>query len=510
MWPAEVREALEEGSPGRVLEALERFAEVAGSSSSRRRWADLDSEELPPASLFFAGSPGLLREVLDRGPGERVRLSDSEDSSESEDELRPVELPPTSTGDGKGKTPVETGCRKRRRKRRHRHPRRAEGFMADARRGHSPAGPTADARRRRSPDGKSPAGPTADVRRRRSPDGLASPPQPAESSRCSPSAHPARMRGPLDADGFYRVASRKFGHRSTSPRSPRSPRTDWDGLCYNCLRPGHVRARCRYTSRCYNCEGDGHIAAVCREPRRRRTLKRGRSPVSVGRWPRSDDGGSPPRVRRRRRVPAPPLGRRAASADTGSCRSVTTPPTPNSGGSVARADLANSGGSVRMAGATESAPAHPPPSTPPPPPPPPLPQPPPFRAPGRGGPLDEAPNVGSLTAVAVANGLLQEPLTVIPRCLRLQETDDTLASLALVATIAGTRPFISTSMVYQALLDRFEIRNDQVDVRVHEPEDFLVRFAVETMDKGLWGCRGGFSISCCDCFKKHPGTCAEC
>jgi hypothetical protein len=65
-------------------------------------------------------------------------------------------------------------------------------------------------------------------------------------------------------------------------------------------------------------------------------------------------------------------------------------------------------------------------------------------------------------------------------------------------------------MVYQALLDRFEIRNDQVDVRVHEPEDFLVRFAVETMDKGLWGCRGGFSISCCDCFKKHPGTCAEC
>jgi hypothetical protein len=53
--------------------------------------------------------------------------------------------------------------------------------------------------------------------------------------------------------------------------------------------------------------------------------------------------------------------------------------------------------------------------------------------------------------------------------------EDRLGS-ALVATIGGTRPDISTAMVYTFLFARFEITADEVDVRRHAPEDFIVRF----------------------------------
>ena len=108
-------EALVAASPGRLLAALARGPGDPGASSSRPTkadlllgdappspsrpaWADLAGEGLPPAQVFFDGSPGLLREVLDRGPGERVALSDSEDLSESVSEVERGTLPP----DGKG------------------------------------------------------------------------------------------------------------------------------------------------------------------------------------------------------------------------------------------------------------------------------------------------------------------------------------------------------------------------------------------------------------------------
>ena len=76
--------------------------------------------------------------------------------------------------------------------------------------------------------------------------------------------------------------------------------------------------------------------------------------------------------------------------------------------------------------------------------------------------------------------------------MNLQEADDELARLALVATIGGTRPFVSTQAVYEMLHNRFQIRCDEVEVRIHEPEDFLVRFRCrEDRDRVLaspdWG-----------------------
>jgi len=67
-------------------------------------------------------------------------------------------------------------------------------------------------------------------------------------------------------------------------------------------------------------------------------------------------------------------------------------------------------------------------------------------------------------------------MVVVPRLAELQRAEDELAEHALVATIAGTRPWVSTLMLYQLLYNSFEIRRDEVDVRLHEPEDFLVRF----------------------------------
>jgi hypothetical protein len=59
----------------------------------------------------------------------------------------------------------------------------------------------------------------------------------------------------------------------------------------------------------------------------------------------------------------------------------------------------------------------------------------------------------------------------------LQSSEDNLSHLALVATIAGNRPFVSTAMIQDALFERFQINAEDADVKVHEPEDFLVCFA---------------------------------
>jgi len=70
-WAPKVEAALEAGSPCRLLEALGRVPCGASHTVTPHR--------LPPPSEFFVGSPGLLREILVRGPRERVALSDSKD-----------------------------------------------------------------------------------------------------------------------------------------------------------------------------------------------------------------------------------------------------------------------------------------------------------------------------------------------------------------------------------------------------------------------------------------------
>jgi len=49
-------------------------------------------------------------------------------------------------------------------------------------------------------------------------------------------------------------------------------------------------------------------------------------------------------------------------------------------------------------------------------------------------------------------------------------------SLALVATVGGTRPAVSPAMVSSYLFERFGLTVDDAAVSRHDPEDFVVRF----------------------------------
>jgi len=212
---------------------------VNGSPSRRRPGADEadldlragDSAELPSD------------DVLDRGPGGCVSLVDSEDFSDDSDDE--IQGPPSVTGKGKEIAPLP---RRRRRARRHRHRREARGFMAAARRAHPPVLPASST----SP-------------RRRSP------------------AHPAKALAPPDRDGFFEVRSRRFGRSRSPVCSPRRVPPELEGLCFRCLRAGHVRADCPYPLRCYNCYSENHRAAACPRPVRLAVVgsKRGRSPSGV-------------------------------------------------------------------------------------------------------------------------------------------------------------------------------------------------------------------------------------
>lgn len=210
-------------------------------SPSGAAWADLAEQDLPPPREFFAGSPGLLREILDHGPLERVALSDSEDLSESERSFSP---PP----EGKGKGVVAQGCC-RRRVRRHRNRRRPAGFMAAARRSHPSPSPE------RSWRGPSPCW-GHDPRH-------SSPAARHVLRSSSPTAHPVRAWVVLDEDGFFRVQSCRFGRSRTPPRSPRKVPQELDGVCFRCLAPGHTKVVCSFPEKCYNCWAEGHRAATC-------------------------------------------------------------------------------------------------------------------------------------------------------------------------------------------------------------------------------------------------------
>jgi hypothetical protein len=139
VWSNGVEEAMEAGSPGRLLEALALGPRGASEASpARRSWADLDGDSLPPPGDFFAGSPSLLRAFLDRGPVERVALSDSEVDSDPEPSpslapsssaSRPPPLPPVRLGLEAG----EPSRRRRTRHRRRRHGRRPRGPPGPAR-----------------------------------------------------------------------------------------------------------------------------------------------------------------------------------------------------------------------------------------------------------------------------------------------------------------------------------------------------------------------------------------
>jgi len=66
-------------------------------------------------------------------------------------------------------------------------------------------------------------------------------------------------------------------------------------------------------------------------------------------------------------------------------------------------------------------------------------------------------------------------LVVVPRTEAIQAAEKAL-DYALVAMVGGTRPDVTTGMVYTSLFNRFGITADEVDVRRHAPEDFVARF----------------------------------
>ncbi|KAJ1259584.1 hypothetical protein BS78_10G167400 [Paspalum vaginatum] len=66
-------------------------------------------------------------------------------------------------------------------------------------------------------------------------------------------------------------------------------------------------------------------------------------------------------------------------------------------------------------------------------------------------------------------------MVVIPRSEHL-DTEENHLSLALVATVGGTRPIVSVVQVEQYLVSLLSFDADQFSVHLYSPEDFLVVF----------------------------------
>jgi hypothetical protein len=76
----------------------------------------------------------------------------------------------------------------------------------------------------------------------------------------------------------------------------------------------------------------------------------------------------------------------------------------------------------------------------------------------------------------------------------LQAAENALG-LALVAMVGGTRPAVSPPMVAAYLLEHFDIRPGEAEVRRHDPEDFIVRFRRrEDRDRVLAAPPGGMLL----------------
>jgi hypothetical protein len=92
-----------------------------------------------------------------------------------------------------------------------------------------------------------------------------------------------------DASGEWQVVARRKRWRRLArqapPPSPRRPvPADLVGLCFSCLRPGHVAAACSNVTRCLCCHRKGHQARACKRPDHR--MRRVHRRVSSGcpRW----------------------------------------------------------------------------------------------------------------------------------------------------------------------------------------------------------------------------------
>lgn len=107
-----------------------------------------------------------------------------------------------------------------------------------------------------------------------------------------------------------------------------------------------------------------------------------------------------------------------------------------------------------------------------------------FTASGRGArppppAVEVALDQGTVSTAGQPVRRCRTEFVVIPRSAEIVAAEDALGR-ALVALIGGTRPPVSPAMVRRYLFDRFNISADEVDVRRHDPEDFIVRFTHRT------------------------------
>uniref|UniRef100_A0A0D3G0H8 CCHC-type domain-containing protein n=1 Tax=Oryza barthii TaxID=65489 RepID=A0A0D3G0H8_9ORYZ len=131
----------------------------------------------------------------------------------------------------------------------------------------------------------------------------------------------APARPDTDPLGWQVVRRKKSKNKSASP--PRRPvPKDLNGVCFNCLERGHVRAECRAPPSCFGCGQPGHRLEDCSQRRLRPRPRGGRSPPA---GPSRQHDEDRPRPQPHRRSPAshsPPAQR---------CRVVLprgSPPTP--------------------------------------------------------------------------------------------------------------------------------------------------------------------------------------
>jgi hypothetical protein len=60
---------------------------------------------------------------------------------------------------------------------------------------------------------------------------------------------------------------RKAAQREAEAVAPCPISSEWDGLCFNCGKPGHCKIDCTNETLCLRCGDVGHHAVDCKRPR---------------------------------------------------------------------------------------------------------------------------------------------------------------------------------------------------------------------------------------------------
>lgn len=252
----------------------------------------------------------------------------------------------------------------------------------------------------------------------------------SEIHRVSPVAEPAP-----DVDGAAWTIVRSRQARREERRSPPRPRRRRRGPdapsrqvdeCPRCLaRPWHPRSECRHDICCRRCRFFGHVTHFCTAPPHRRSSS---SPPPKRLRPRSP-GSSDASV-------AGPSGLAFSGAGSAPCASM--PPSESSRPASSSRTAPASSSQALLASFGPSAAV---------------------------SPLSGHPSLRPAGAVCY-----------LPRSAEMEDAEDALQSLSLLAEPAGNRRGVFPGEVFDALQARFGLPPDEFSVYPHHPGDFLIRF----------------------------------